>query len=86
MLPLEFKDGEDAASLGLSGHETYAIHVDDDVSPGQELTVDVTHADGSTVQIAVVCRLDSPVEIDYYRNGGILHTVLRSIRDREVTA
>ncbi len=86
VLPLEFKDGEDAASLGLSGHETYAIHVDDDVSPGQELTVDVTHADGSTVQIAVVCRLDSPVEIDYYRNGGILHTVLRSIRDREVTA
>ncbi len=86
VLPLEFKDGEDAASLGLSGHETYAIHIDDDVSPGQELTVGVTHADGSTVQISVVCRLDSPVEIDYYRNGGILHTVLRSIRDREVTA
>ena len=84
VLPLQFADGEDADSLGLTGKETFTIHVDDNVTPRQKLTVDVTREDGSTTQFTVLCRLDTPVEIDYYRNGGILHTVLRNIHSSEV--
>jgi aconitate hydratase len=83
VLPLQFKDGEGAEELGLTGNEHFTIHVDDDVKPKQMITVDVTKEDGSTMQFEVMCRLDSPVEIDYYRNGGILHTVLRSIAQSE---
>ena len=83
VLPLEFKAGEGAEELGLTGNEHFTIHVDDDVKPKQMITVDVTKEDGSTMQFEVMCRLDSPVEIDYYRNGGILHTVLRSIAQSE---
>jgi len=83
VLPLQFKDGEGAEELGLTGNEHFTIHVDDDVKPKQMITVDVTKEDGSTMQFEAICRLDSPVEIDYYRNGGILHTVLRSIAQSE---
>jgi aconitate hydratase len=82
VLPLIFKDGQDAASLGLTGKETFSIHLDD-LKPRQDLTVDVTKEDGSTMQFTVTCRIDTPVEIDYYRNGGILHTVLRNIHSSE---
>jgi len=79
VLPLQFEDGEDAASLGLSGRETFTIHVDDALSPRQQLQVDVTAEDGSRRSLTVLSRLDTAVEIDYYRNGGILHTVLRNM-------
>ena len=85
VLPLQFKDGEGAEELGLTGNEHFTIHVDDDVKPKQMITVDVTKEDGSTMQFEAICRLDSPVEIDYYRNGGILHTVLRAIAQSETT-
>jgi aconitate hydratase len=83
VLPLVFKDGQDAASLGLTGKETFSIHLDDKLKPRQDLTVDVTKEDGSKMQFTVTCRIDTPVEIDYYRNGGILHTVLRNIHASE---
>jgi aconitate hydratase len=83
VLPLVFKDGQDAASLGLTGKETFSIHLDDKLKPRQDLTVDVTKEDGSKMQFTVTCRIDTPVEIDYYRNGGILHTVLRNIHSSE---
>jgi aconitate hydratase len=83
VLPLVFKDGQDAASLGLTGKETFSIHIDDNVKPRQELTVDVVKEDGSKMSFNVICRIDTPVEIDYYRNGGILHTVLRNIHASE---
>jgi aconitate hydratase len=83
VLPLVFKDGQDATSLGLSGKETFSVHIDDNVKPRQELTVEVTKEDGSKMQFTVTCRIDTPVEIDYYRNGGILHTVLRNIHASE---
>ncbi|MGL4610106.1 MAG: aconitate hydratase AcnA [Trueperaceae bacterium] len=83
VLPLVFKDGQDATSLGLTGKENFSIHIDDNVKPRQELTVDVTKEDGSNISFNVVCRIDTPVEIDYYRNGGILHTVLRNIHASE---
>jgi aconitate hydratase len=78
VLPLQFKPGENAASLGLTGHETYTVHVDDNLQPRQEVPVDVTDADGNTRTISTICRVDTPVEVDYYRNGGILQTVLRN--------
>jgi aconitate hydratase len=77
VLPLQFKEGESAASLGLTGQESYTVHVDDAVQPGQEITVTLTAPDGNRRDITTVCRIDTPVEVDYYRNGGILQTVLR---------
>jgi aconitate hydratase len=79
VLPLQFADGESADSLGLDGTETFSIEVDDAITPRQEVPVVATKADGTTVPFTAVCRLDSPVEIEYYRNGGILHTVLRRL-------
>jgi aconitate hydratase len=77
VLPLEFKPGQNAESLGLTGQETYTIHVGDTLKPRQNVSVDVTDASGQTRTIMMTCRVDTPVEVDYYRNGGILQTVLR---------
>ena len=66
-----------AETMGLSGHETYTIHIDDDLEPLQDVRVDVTEAGGNKRTIIMTCRVDTPVEVDYYRNGGILQTVLR---------
>jgi aconitate hydratase len=79
VLPLQFPEGQDADALGLDGSETFEIRIADDVAPRATVPVVATKADGSTVAFDAVCRLDSPVEIDYYRNGGILHTVLRRL-------
>ena len=79
VLPLTFKSGEDADSLGLDGTESFDIPVTDDVQALQELTVTANKSDGSIVEFQVDVRLDTPVEVDYYRNGGILHTVLRNL-------
>ena len=78
VLPLTFADGQSYQSLGLTGHETYDIPIADDVKPMQRLTVTATDDAGGTTVFNVIVRLDSPVEVDYYRNGGILHTVLRN--------
>jgi aconitate hydratase len=79
VLPLEFKPGESADHLGLSGRETYTIDVDDDLQPGQDVHVTVTGDDGVVRTLTATCRIDTPIEVDYYRNGGILHTVLRNL-------
>ena len=77
VLPLTFRPGEDASTYDLDGTETFDIWIPEDLKPRQEITVTATKSDGSSVEISTICRADSPVEIDYYRNGGILHTVLR---------
>ena len=78
VLPLQFKPGENAASLGLTGFETYDIlGLDNDMQAGQTYTVRATDADGNVKEFEVVSRIDTPVEVEYYRNGGILHSVLR---------
>ena len=77
VLPLTFPEGENADSLGLDGTETFAIHIDDDLQPRQLVRVTATKSDGSVVELMTQCRADTPVEIDYLRNGGILHMVLR---------
>ncbi len=79
VLPLTFKEGEDAESLGLDGSESFDIPVTDDVEALQELTVTANKSDGTSFEFTVDVRLDTPVEVDYYRNGGILHTVLRNL-------
>jgi len=79
VLPLQLREGEDAEALGLTGRETYTVNIGDDLAPGQDVTVDVTGEDGSTRNFTVLCRIDTPVELTYYRNGGILHTVLRKM-------
>ena len=79
VLPLTFKDGQSAESLGLDGTETFDIEVSDNVQPRQDVVVKATKADSSIVEFNTTCRIDTPVEVDYYRNGGILHTVLRGM-------
>ncbi|WP_432797516.1 aconitate hydratase AcnA [Poriferisphaera sp. WC338] len=79
VLPLCFKDGQSHESLGLDGTETFEIEIDDNVQPRQDINVTATKADGSKVAFTTTCRIDTPVEVDYYRNGGILHTVLRNM-------
>ena len=79
VLPLEFLDGQTADSLGLDGTESYAIAIDESVQPRDEITVIATKSDGVEVTFQTLCRIDTPVEVDYYRNGGILHTVLRKM-------
>ena len=74
VLPLQFKDGETHKSLGLSGDEEYAVlGLSDNLKPGQDLILKAGDR-----KITVTCRLDTQVEIEYYKNGGILHTVLRN--------
>jgi aconitate hydratase len=77
VLPLTFPAGENADSLGLDGTETFAIDIDDDLQARQLVRVAATKADGSTVEFMAQCRADTPVEVEYLRNGGILHMVLR---------
>jgi len=77
VLPLEYIHGQTAASLGLDGTERFSIPVSDDVSAGDTIAVTAVRSDGTTVRFDTRCRLDTPVEVDYYRHGGILHFVLR---------
>src|SRR5690606_1148450 len=80
VLPLEFKAGDDAATLKLTGREVFDIAVDDQVKPRQPIVVTATDPEtGDRRQFVTTCRIDTPVEVDYYRNGGILHTVLRNL-------
>ncbi|MCY4145619.1 MAG: aconitate hydratase AcnA [Chloroflexi bacterium] len=78
VLPLTFAAGDSYQSLGLSGRETFDIPITDAVEPMQTLTVTATDASGAQKQFAVTVRLDTPVEVDYYRHGGILQLVLRN--------
>jgi aconitate hydratase len=79
VLPLTFKANQDTKSLGLDGSETFEIAVDDSVKPRQDVRVIATKKGGRKVEFLTTCRIDTPVEVDYYRNGGILHTVLRKM-------
>jgi aconitate hydratase len=85
VLPLQFKDGESAKSLGLDGSEVISIRgITQGLGPGTEADVTARKDDGSEVTFQAEVRLDSDVELDYYRNGGILHTVLRKMARGEM--
>ncbi len=78
VLPLTFEQGQNWQTLGLTGEEHFDIPVTDDVQPGDKLTVTATDASGHRKEFVVQVRLDTPVEVEYYKNGGILQTVLRN--------
>ena len=80
VLPLEFLPGEDREKHGLTGEETYDITgIESGLAPRKKLTILATAADGSSKMLQAVVRIDTPVELDYYRHGGILPYVLRSL-------
>jgi len=80
VLPLEFPAGSTWQSLGLTGEETIDIEgLDDSLQPRSQVTVRATAPDGLTKTFVANVRIDTPVEMDYYRNGGILQTVLRKL-------
>lgn len=80
VLPLQFADGQTWQSLGLTGEETFDIEgLSNDLQPRSTIEVKATSADGSVKKFNCVVRIDTPVEIGYYQNGGILNTVLRSL-------
>ncbi len=79
ILPLQFVDGDSWQSLGLDGNETFDIPVRDNVQPRSQIVVSATKPDGSTLMFNAAVRIDTPVELDYFRNGGILQTVLRNL-------
>ena len=80
VLPLQFKDNDSAASLGLTGDESFDIGgIDENLKPQQDVTLTITRRDGSTQQVPLLLRIDTPIEVDYYRHGGILPYVLREL-------
>ncbi|AOS45879.1 Aconitate hydratase precursor [Lacunisphaera limnophila] len=80
VLPLQFKEGTTAQTLKLDGSETYdVVGLTAAIKPQQDLTLKITRKDGSVENVAVRCRIDTPIEIDYYQHGGILPYVLRQI-------
>jgi aconitate hydratase len=80
VLPLQFQLGENVDSMGLTGDERFFIEgLSDDISPNREVSVRVVKPKGKEIRFQAMVRLDTPVEVEYYRNGGILHTVLRNM-------
>ncbi len=80
VLPLQYVNGQNAASLGLTGKELYSIEgIDDSIEARKVLHVKAQREDGSVLAFDAVARLDTPVEVNYYKNGGILQAVLRSM-------
>jgi aconitate hydratase len=80
VLPLQFKGGDNRETLGLTGNESFDLTgLKDGLKPGMDVHCKITFADGSSKDITLLCRIDTADEVDYYRNGGILHYVLRNL-------
>jgi len=79
LLPLTYPAGADAASLGLDGTESYDVGLDDGLQPRSPIRIEARRADGTTVEFAATARVDTPVEVEYLRHGGILAMVLRRL-------
>ena len=77
VLPFVFKEGENAASLGIKGDESFDIELPSDVEPRQDIAIKATRPDGSSFEFQAMLRIDTAVELEYSRNGGILQTVIR---------
>jgi aconitate hydratase len=84
VLPLQFLDGITAQSLGLDGSQTFSIGgLSDAIQPGQQLTLEIQNTDGEKRYVPVKVRIDTPIEVDYYKHGGILPYVLRQLLARK---
>jgi aconitate hydratase len=80
VLPLQFKDNNDVTSLDLCGSEVFDITgIDENMKPQQDVTLTIKRRDNSTQQVTLLLRIDTPIEVDYYRHGGILPYVLREL-------
>ena len=79
VLPLQFKEGDTRQTLGLKADDSFSIRGLADLTPGQDVTVEVTRADGTQFSFTALCRIDTANEMEYYRHGGILHYVLRKL-------
>jgi aconitate hydratase len=79
VLPLQFKDEDDAQSLGLRGDEQFDLSGLEKIRPQQNVTLDIYRKDGSRVTVDLLCRIDTAIEVEYYKNGGILPYVLREL-------
>jgi aconitate hydratase len=83
VLPLQFPDGTTAQSLGLDSSEVFSIGgLSDTIKPGQTVTLEIKGKDQQKRSVPVKVRIDTPIEIDYYRHGGILPFVLRQLLSR----
>jgi len=79
VLPLQFKDGQSRMSLALAGDDSFTIHGLADLTPGQDVEVEVSRPDGQRFTFTAKCRIDTANEMEYYRSGGILQYVLRKL-------
>jgi aconitate hydratase len=80
VLPLQFDEGTNAATLGLEGTETFDVTgIEGDLRPRQRATLRIRRKDGQTQDVSVTVRIDTPIEVDYYEHGGILPFVLRQL-------
>ncbi|QDT17377.1 aconitate hydratase [Alienimonas californiensis] len=79
VLPLQYREGESAEALGLTGRESFDIHLEAELKPGQPVEVIARGENGEETMFTVACRIDTPVEVQYHRHGGILHYVLRQL-------
>jgi aconitate hydratase len=80
VLPLQFMGSDSAASLGITGEETFDIEgLEGEIRPQQDATLVIKAEDGSVQRVKVKLRIDTPIEVDYYRHGGILPFVLRQL-------
>jgi aconitate hydratase len=79
VLPLQFAGSDSAQSLGLKGDETIDVLGLDEIRPQQDLKLRITYGDGRVAELPVRSRIDTPIEVDYYSNGGILPFVLREL-------
>jgi aconitate hydratase len=80
ILPLQYLPGETASSLGLTGRETFSIHgISDGLRPRQEVSIAARGDDGRETRFRAIARLDGAIDVEYYRNGGVLQTVLRRL-------
>jgi aconitate hydratase len=85
VLPLQFKGNDSVTTLKLTGEETFDLTgIENFIKPQQDVMLTIKRGDGSTQQVALLLRIDTPVEVDYYRHGGILPYVLRELVDRSV--
>ncbi len=79
IIPFVFEDGQSWKSLGLKGDEIVSITGLTDISPRKKMKAEITSADGTTFEVPIICRIDTLDELEYVRNGGILHYVLRNL-------
>jgi len=80
VLPLQFKDGESAQTLGITGTESYdLVGIAGGITPRMDVTLRINRADGTTSEHALTLRIDTPIEVEYYLHGGILPYVLRQL-------